>query len=378
MKKNYLLTPGPTAVPPDIALEMARPIIHHRTPVYVELFKKVNENLKKIFRTKNDVFVLTSSGTGAMESAIVNTLSPDDTVLVIKSGKFGERWGKICEAYGIKPIIIDVEWGKAVSLIDVKKHLEQNKEIKAVFTTLCETSTGVTTDIKALGEVVKNTEAILVVDAISGLGAEDFYTDDWNVDVAITGSQKALMLPPGLAFISLSDKAKKLTEKSKLPKFYWSLKKAKKSLEDGETPFTPAISLIIGLNKALEMILAEGLENVIKRHEKLARATRLAIQAMGLELFAPLTPSNAVTPVKVPDNIDAGVFIKKLKSKYGVTIIGGQDHLKGKIFRIAHLGYMDGFDILIAISAMEMVLAEMGYKLELGKGVGAAQKVLME
>ncbi|MBI5206331.1 MAG: alanine--glyoxylate aminotransferase family protein, partial [Candidatus Firestonebacteria bacterium] len=372
MKKNYLLTPGPTAVPSEISLEMAKPMIHHRTPVYIEVFKKVNESLKNIFRTKNNVYVLTSSGTGAMETAVVNLLSAGDTVLVINSGKFGERWGKICEAYGVNVIAINVEWGKSATPESIQKSLHENKQIKAVFTTLCETSTGVRTDVEAIGKVVKETEAILVVDTISGLGAEDFYMDDWNIDAAVAGSQKALMLPPGLAFIALSEKAAKLTEKSKLPKFYWSLKKAKKSLEDGETPFTPAISLVIGLNKALQMIQEEGLENVIIRHAKLAKATREAAKAMGLELFAPLTPSNAVTPVKVPAGVDASVFIKKLKSKYGVTIIGGQDHLKGKIFRIAHLGYMDQFDIIIAISAMEMVLVEMGYKLELGKGVASA------
>lgn len=364
-------------IPPEVSLEMAKPIIHHRTPVYIELFKKVNGALKEVYRTKNDVFVMTSSGTGAMEAAVVNTLSAGDTVLVVKGGKFGERWGKIAEAYGVNVIYIDIEWGKAVNPNDIKKHLQDNKAIKAVFTTLVETSTGARTDIQTVGNIVKETDAILVVDAISGLGAEEFRTDDWHVDIAVTGSQKALMLPPGLAFISVSEKAWKMTEKSKLPKFYYSLKKAKKSLEDGETPFTSAISLVIGLNKSLSMILEEGLDNVIKRHEKMGRAVREAAKAMGLELFAPDAPSNAVTPVKSPAGIDCGLFIKKLKSKYDVTIIGGQDHVKGKIFRIAHLGYMDVFDIVIVISAMEMVLVEMGYKLELGKGVGAAQKVLM-
>ncbi|MBI4650726.1 alanine--glyoxylate aminotransferase family protein [Candidatus Desantisbacteria bacterium] len=379
MKKNYLLTPGPTAVPPDVSLEMARPMIHHRTPVYMEVFKNVNDGLKKIFYTKNNVYVLTSSGTGAMEAAVVNLLSPGDTALVVNAGKFGERWGKLCEAYSINTIMINVEWGKAVNPEDIRKHLLENKQIKAVFTTLCETSTGVTTDIKTIGKIVKETEAILIVDAISGLGAEEFRTDDWNVDAAIAGSQKALMLPPGLAFIALSDKAWKLAEESKSPKFYYSLKKAKKSLvEEGQTPFTPAISLVIGLNKALNMIQEEGLENVITRHSKLGKAIREAAKVMGLELFAPGTPSNAVTPLKMPSGMDAGVLIKKLKSKYGVTIIGGQDHVKGKIIRIAHLGYMDLFDIIIVISAIEMALVEMGYKLELGKGVGAAQKVLME
>lgn len=377
MKKNYLLTPGPTAVPQDVALEMARPMIHHRTPVYIELFKQVNSGLKSLFRTKNDVYVLTSSGTGAMEAAVVNTLSSGDTVAVVRGGKFGERWGKIAEAYGVNVIYLDVEWGKAISPLEVKKCLDANKQIKAVFTTLCETSTGARTDIKAIGEIIGRGEVpspLLIVDAISGIGAEDFWMDDWNVDVAVTGSQKALMLPPGLAFISLSEKAWNATP---LPRFYFNLKKAKKALEDGETPFTPAISLVIGLNKSLQMIQEEGLENVIKRHEKLAMAVREAAKAIGLELFAPDAPSNAVTPVKIPAGIDCGAFIKKLKSKYGVTVIGGQDHLKGKIFRIAHLGYVDVFDILIVISAIEMTLVEMGYKIDVGKGVGAAERILM-
>ncbi|MFH1287269.1 MAG: alanine--glyoxylate aminotransferase family protein [bacterium] len=412
MKKNYLLTPGPTAVPTDVALEMARPMIHHRTPVYVELFKQVSNSLKSLFRTKNDVYVLTSSGTGAMEAAVINTLSAGDTVLVVKGGKFGERWGKIAEAYGVNVIYLDVEWGKAVDPLDIKKYLDMKNspispfekggvsnvspfekgglkgdlQIKAVFTTLCETSTGARTDIQAIGKIVKDSEAILVVDAISGIGAEDFWMDDWHVDVAVTGSQKALMLPPGLAFISLSDKAWDVGARRAvpLPNFYLNLKKAKKSLEGGETPFTPAISLVIGLNKSLQMIHEEGLENVIKRHQKLAKAVREASKAMGLELFAPDAPSNAVTPVRIPAGIDCGAFIKKLKSKYGVTIIGGQEHLKGKIFRIAHLGYMDIFDILIAISAIEMTLVEMGYvgaiheSPLLGKGVSAAERVLME
>lgn len=377
MRKNYLLTPGPTVVPPDVSLEMARPIIHHRTPVFIELFKKVNVALKEVFRTKNDVYVLSSSGSGAMETAVVNTLSAGDTVLVVKGGKFGERWGKISEAYGVNVIYIDVEWGKAVNPNNIKTQLDANKQIKAVFTTLSETSTGARTDIEAVGNIVKDTNAILVVDAVSGLGAEEYYSDAWHVDITVSGSQKALMLPPGLAFISVSEKAWKMIERSTLPKFYYSLKKAKKSLEGDQTPFTPAISLIIGLNKSLSMILEEGMDNVIKRHEKMGRAVREAAKAMGLELFAPDAPSNAVTPVKAPAGIDCGLFIKKLKSKYDVTIIGGQEHVKGKIFRIAHLGYMDVFDIIIAISALEMVLVEMGYKHELGKGVGAAQKVLM-
>ena len=376
MRKNYLLTPGPTSVPSDVLLDLAKPIVHHRTPQFAEIFHSVSEGLKYVFQTKNDILVFASSGTGAMEASVVNLLSPGDKALTIKGGKFGERWDEICKAYNIETFPIDVEWGKPVNPEDVRSILKREKEIKAVFATLTETSTGITHDVKALGNIVKEFPAVLVVDAVSGLGAVDIQTDNWNIDVVVAGSQKALMLPPGLAFASVSDKAWDLVESSKCPKYYWSFAKARKSLETDQTPYTPAVSLIVGLSKSLEMIKEEGLENVLARHSKLARATRAAIKAMGLELLAPQSPSDAVTAVKVPDGMDGVSLVKTLKKRYDVMITGGQAQLKGKIIRIAHMGYSDTFDIITVISAMEMALVDSGYNLELGKGIKAAEEIL--
>lgn len=378
MRKNYLLTPGPTPLPPQVLESMARPIIHHRTPQFQAILKEASEGLKYIFQTKNDVFILTSSGTGAMESAVINLLSPGDTALTIQAGKFGERWTELCKAYGINSEVIDVEWGKAVSAAEVEKRLKANPKIKAVFSTLCETSTGVETDVKALGAVVKNTDAVLVVDAISGLGAIDLKSDEWECDVVVSGSQKGLMLPPGLAFISVSPKAWKLIESSKSPRYYFDLRAARKSLASTDTPFTPAITLIIALVEALKMMKQDGLENVFARHKKMADATRAAVKALGLELFAPTAASDVVTAVKVPVGIDGEKLVKTMRDTHGVTIAGGQAELKGKVFRFAHMGFIEEFDIIAGISCLEKVLAQMGYKFNLGSGVKAAEEVFLK
>ena len=376
MRKNYLLTPGPTPLPPQVSEAMARPIIHHRTPQFQAVLKEAGEGLKYVFQTKNDVFILASSGTGAMEAAVINLLSSGDTVLVVQGGKFGERWTEICKSYAINTEIIDVEWGRAVSSEEISSKLHApGSKIKAVFTTLCETSTGVVNDIEAIGKVIKDTGAVLVVDAISGLGAIDLKTDDWFCDVVVSGSQKGLMLPPGLGFISLSPKAWKLVEASKSPKYYFSLKAAKKALDKTDTPFTPAITLIIALNEALRIIKEDGLEKVFARHKKMADATRAAVRALGLELFAPTASSDVVTAVKVPSGIDGEKLVKTMRDTYGVTIAGGQAELKGKVFRIAHMGYIEEFDIIAGISCLEKVLREMGYKFELGRGIKAAEGV---
>ena len=376
MRKNYLLTPGPTPLPPQVSEAMARPIIHHRTPQFQAVLKEATEGLKYVFQTKNDVFILASSGTGAMEAAVINLLSAGDTALIIQGGKFGERWTEICKSYGINTEIIDVEWGRAVSSEEISSKLHApGSKIKAVFTTLCETSTGVVNDIEAIGKVIKDTEAVLAVDAISGLGAIDLKTDDWFCDVVVSGSQKGLMLPPGLGFISLSPKAWKLVEASKSPKYYFSLKAAKKALDKTDTPFTPAITLIIALNEALRIIKEDGLEKVFARHKKMADATRAAVKALGLELFAPTASSDVVTAVKVPSGIDGEKLVKTMRDTYGVTIAGGQAELKGKVFRIAHMGYIEEFDIIAGISCLEKVLKQMGYKFELGAGIKAAEEV---
>ena len=379
MKKNYLLTPGPTPLPPEVCEALARPIIHHRTPQFQEILKEAHAGLKEIFQTKNEVFILASSGTGGMEAAVANFLSPQDTVITVEAGKFGERWTEICQAYGINCDVIKVEWGKAADAEEIKSKIQNSKsKIKAVFTTLCETSTGVATDIKAIGEVVKDSGAILVVDAISGLGAIDLKTDEWFCDLVVSGSQKGLMLPPGLAFISVSPKAWKIAESAKCPKYYFDLKAAKKAYEKTDTPWTPAIGLIIALNEAIKLMQKDGLEQIFARHRKMADATRAAMKALSLELFAPTAYSDVVTAVKVPAGIDGEKLVKTMRDTYGVTIAGGQAELKGKVFRIAHMGYIGEFDIITGISCLEKVLAQMGYSFKMGAGVAAAQAVFLK
>lgn len=373
MRKYRLMSPGPTPVPEKVLLRMADTMIHHRTPKFQAVLKDVNAKLKKVFRTENPVVMFASSGTGAMEASVVNFLSRGDKAIVVNGGKFGERFGSICRAYGAAPEIYDVKWGEAADPSRIEAMLKEEPSVKAVYTTLCETSTGVVNDIKAIGDIVRNTDAILVVDAISGLAAEEFDPDKWGVDVIVSGSQKGLMLPPGLAFISVSPKAGKLIETSDMPKFYFSLKKALKSHAADDTPWTPAVSLISGLDSVLDIMIEEGMENVIERHTRLATATREAVKAMGLEIFAK-KPSNTVTSVKVPEGIDGKALVKKMRDEQGVTIAGGQGDMKGKIFRIAHLGYMDEYDTISALAALEIVLVQLGYNVTLGKGVAKAQE----
>jgi aspartate aminotransferase-like enzyme len=378
MKKEYLLTPGPTPLPPQVSAAMAKPIIHHRTPQFQEILKEVGCGLKWVFQTANDVFIISSSGTGAMEAAVVNLLSSGDTALVVQGGKFGERWTELCKAYGITTEIIDVEWGKAVSPEEIGKRLKANPQIKVVFTTLCETSTGVDNDIRAIAGIVKETPAVLAVDAISGLGAVDIKPDAWGVDVVVAGSQKGLMLPPGLGFITLSPKAWKLVEVSKTGRYYLDLRKAKKALDKNDTPFTSSITLISALNEALKMMQQDGLENIFKRHKIMADATRAAIKALGLELFAPTAASDGVTAACVPAGLDGEKLVKTMRDTYGVTIAGGQAELKGKVFRIAHMGFITESDIIMGIACLEKVLTQMGYKFTLGAGVKAAEEVFLK
>jgi aspartate aminotransferase-like enzyme len=360
-KKNYLLTPGPTQIPPEVIESQVKPIIHHRTQRFREIFKKVSDDLKYVFQTRQPVITFTSSGTGAMESAVSNLLNDKIKALCIVGGKFGERWKEICESYKVKIEILEIGWGEAPNLEKIDEILKKDSEIKVVFSTLCETSTGVLTDVKKLAEICNNKNVILVVDAISGLGADELKMDDWGVDVVVAGSQKGLMLPPGLSFISLSEKAWNYVKESNLPKYYFDLKKARKSLEKDDSPFTPAITLIIGLEKSLELIREEGIENIWKRHALLAESTRVTMKEMGLKLFAK-SPANAVTSVISPEGIDSSQLIKFIRKEYGVSIAGGQAKLKGKIFRIAHLGYVNFLDIIVGISALEIGLEHFGYK----------------
>ncbi|MBI5235955.1 MAG: alanine--glyoxylate aminotransferase family protein [Deltaproteobacteria bacterium] len=378
MRKNYLLAPGPTPVPESALLAMAQPMIHHRTPQFSEIFKETAELLKHVFQTQEDVLILAASGTGAMEGTIVNLYSPGDEVIVVNGGKFGERWGKISESYGLKAHWLNVEWGKAVDPIEVKKLLDANPNVKGVLVQASETSTTAAHPVKELAALTKDKNCLLIVDGITAVGVFDLPMDAWGIDVLVSGSQKAFMLPPGLAFASLSAKAWKFQETAKCPRFYFDFKKERKNLKDNTTAYTPPVSLIIGLREALKMIKEEGLQNVFARHDRLARAARAASAALGLKLLAPDAPSNAATGVFVPDGVEGGKLVKYLRDTMGITLAGGQDHLKGKILRIAHLGYVDTFDIIIAIAAIEMALVKAGHKLELGKGVAAAQKILIE
>lgn len=375
--KKYLLTPGPTPVPERVLLASAQPIIHHRTPEYGRALSDDIEGLKYIFQTKNDVLIFTASGTGAMEACVANLLSPQDKVLVVNTGAFGRRWVDIINSFGIKPEVIEYPWGRVAKPQDVEKKLKEMPEIKAVFTQSTETSTGVVNDIESIGNIVARTEAVLVVDAVSGLGGQDLKTDKWNVDVVASGSQKGLMLPPGLAFVSIGQKAWKLVENSKLPKFYWNFKAYKKSLQEGETPYTSAVSLVLGLQESLKMIKEEGLEKILQRHTIMASATRAGVEAIGLELFAEV-PCNVVTAIKVPEGIDGSRLVRMMLEEYGVGIADGQREYKGKIFRIAHLGYMDRFDVIIGLSTLEIALSKLGYKFEVGKGIAAAEKKFLK
>lgn len=377
IKKYYLLSPGPTPVPENVLAAAAEPIIHHRTPEFSKIFMEVTESLKYVFGTKEDVYILTSSGTGAMEAAVVNTLSPGDKAITINGGKFGERWGNICKAYGIQHKEIILEWGQDYTKDELEAELKANPDLKAIFCQLSETSTGAIFDIQGYGEVVSKTNAILVVDGISGAGVMPCPMDDWKVDIFLSGSQKSFMIPPGLAYIAFSQKAWKLVETAKCPKFYFDVKKAKKNLADKTTPWTPGISLIIQQKKSLDIIMAMGLEKLFAHHRILGDATRAGVKALGLELLAK-KPGNILTAVKTPAGIEGSKIVKTMQGKYMAYIAGAQDPHKGKFFRIAHLGYMGGFDIITALTALEMTLSDLSYKFELGASVKAAEPVLRE
>ncbi len=360
-----LLTPGPTPVPPEIREVMARPIPHHRTPEFQAVLKEVAQGLKAVFGTSQEVFILTSSGTGAMEAAVANLLSPGDEALVIRGGKFGERWGELVEAYGAKLVPIDPPWGKPLDLNQLKISLSQHRAVKAVFATLCETSTGVAFDIRGIRRAIteQGSQPLLVVDTISGLLCEPFGMDSFGVDVAVCGSQKGLMLPPGLSFIALSARALEAVERARSPRYYFDLRLAKDAWKEFDTPFTPGISLILGLAQALRKIQAEGIGRIVARHKHQAQEIRKAIQALGLDLYTDSAcASNAVTTVKVPAGIDGKELLKRLRVG-GIILAGGQGkELAGKIFRIASMGAIGPQEIRAGLSALEKVLSEMGWK----------------
>jgi len=379
MLKRYLLAPGPTPVPPEVLLSMAMPIIHHRSPDFLPVLDSAKKGLQWLYQTKNDVLILCSTGTGGMVGAVNNFFNQGDKVLVINGGKFGERWTKICKNYSLDVDEIVLEWGYAVKPDIIEEKLKKNKDIKGVFVQASETSTGVYHDIQRLASIVKGYgNTLLIVDAISALAAHDLRTDEWGIDIMIGGAQKGLMLPPGIAFVSVSEKAWEMAKTSKMPRFYFDFKKERENLAKNQTNFTSPVTLIIGLNGSLKMLQAEGLENVFKRHERLAMTTRKAVQALGLELYAKESPSNAVTAIMTPPGIDGQAVYKNLREKYGITAAGGQDRARGKIFRIAHLGYVDKFDVITAIAGIEMVLKGMGHPVQLGTGVATAEELLME
>ncbi len=379
MVKKYLNAPGPTAVPAEILSEMSKPLMHHRTPQFSAIIGENRALLQTVFQTKNPVITISSSGTGAMESSIVNFMSRGDKILVLSAGKFGERFALIGKTYGLEVIELKTEYGRDVSASEVEKNLKANPDIKGVYTEYSETSTAVVFDIKGISEVVKKTDALFVVDGITAIGAMEFQMDDWGVDIALAGSQKSLMIPPGLAFIAISKKAQAKMETSDLPRFYFDLKAELKAEEKNSTAWTPAITLVVGLNHALKMIVAEGLEKVWKRHAVVAEAIRRSVQSIGLELFVQkgVRYSNSVTSVKTPASVDGGKIPALMRDKFGVTIAGGQGTMKGHIIRLGHLGYTDKSDVLIELQALEFALKELGYSFEPGKMMTVAQDYLL-
>jgi aspartate aminotransferase-like enzyme len=376
--KPRLLTPGPTPVPEDTLLELAKPVFFHRSAEFRQILAEVEEDLKYVFQTRNTVLAITASGTGGMEAAVSNCVPPGGKAILCTCGRWGERWRNIAKSFGIEVVAVEAPYGEAVPPAKLAEALAKHPDAAAVFATFSETSTGVRNDVAAFGALVAKTPALFVIDSISGLGVMECRTDDWKIDVNVTGSQKALMLPPGLAYVAVSDKAWSAIEKNTAAKtFYFDLKKYKKSLADHDTPFTPAHTLIKAQRASLKKLRAEGIEKVWARHARVAAAARAAASAMGLDLFA-AQPADGLTVIKVPAGIDGNAALSKLEKQYGLKLANGQDTLKGKIWRLAHMGYIDQFDVLAAIAGLELVLLEMGFGLEPGAGVAAFQRSLAE
>jgi aspartate aminotransferase-like enzyme len=375
--KKRLFTPGPTPIPERVMLKMAEPIIHHRSPEFGEIMKRVGRNLKYVFQTEQPVVTLTCSGTGAMEATFVSLFSPGDTIVTVNGGKFGERWVKMPRSFGLNVAEIRVEWGKAVQQDQLLDAVQNNPTAKAVYLTHSETSTGTATNVKEMARIIReNSQALVCVDGITAIGAHELRFDEWGIDVCVTGSQKGLMIPPGLAFVALSRRAIDAMQTSTLPKFYFDLRKALASFDKHDTPWTPAVSLIIGVDAALEMIAAEGIENVWARHRRLSAALRAGIEAMGLKLFSE-SPSFAVTPAWVPQNVEWQALNKALKIDNGITIAGGQGDYAGRIFRVSHLGYYDELDMIAVVAALERALVAQKFRFTVGAGLAATQNALI-
>jgi len=376
--KQYLMTAGPTPVPPAVTQAMAAPMLYHRAPAFDELYARVLGRLPAVFATANPVLAFTASGSGALESAVANLVRPGTRALALAAGKFGERWIGLCEAYGADLITHQPGWGARIDPAGVDRVLEREGHIDVVFGTLSETSTGIVHDIQAIADVVRRHDALLVVDAVSGLGAARMLQDEWGVDVVVAGSQKALMTPPGLAFASVSERALEAARALPGGRYYFDWARTAKSQAQGASPFTPAVSLFLGLDVALGLIEQEGLENVWARHELLARAARAGVLGLGLELFGdPDERSSVVTALELPGDVDGG-RVPGILRRLGITANGGQDGLKGRILRIAHCGYFGAFDILTSLSGLELALDQLGHDVDHGAGVGAAQRVFAE
>ena len=375
MKKYYLLAPGPTPIPPEVLQAQSRPILHHRTPEFEALFARVRAGLADLLETRNEVLVLAASGTGAMEAAVVNLCSPGDEVIVVRCGKFGERWGEIGRAFGLRVHTVDAPYGDTVAPESVAAGLRAHPGTRALFATQSETSTGVLEDIEAYASLTRGTETLLVVDTVSSLGVVACPMNAWGIDVVVAGSQKGLMCPPGLAFIALNDRAWRAAERATCPRLYWDLPTERRWQAKGQAQYTPAVSLLMGLDVALRLLQAEGLPNVFRRHDRLARAARAGAEALGLTLFARATPSPAVTAIRAPAGVDGEAVVRVYGEEHNITIAGGQGEMKGKIFRLAHLGYVGEHDLIVGLAALERVLARLGMPVDFGAAVGAAQRI---
>ncbi|NPV10902.1 MAG: alanine--glyoxylate aminotransferase family protein [Ignavibacteria bacterium] len=377
MFKRRLFTPGPTPVPEKIMLKMSEPIIHHRNPEFKEIFAELNSNIKYLFQTKQNVYTLTSSGTGAMEAAVGNVISDGDKAIFVNGGKFGERWGQMIKTFGGIPIEVKKEWGKPPSVDEIIDLVKKDPDVKAIYLTHSETSSGTVTNVREIAKAVHEiSDALIVVDGITSVGAIELKMDEWDLDIVLTGSQKGLMIPPGLSFIAVSERAWRKINETENRVFYFSLKKAQKALESGDTPWTPAITLVIGANEALKLIKEEGLENIWKRHHRLAEGIRIGVKALGLKLMSK-NPSNAITAVFIPEGIEFKKFNDALKYEFGITVAGGQEQYKGKLFRISHLGYYDELDMITMISALEFALKKAGYNFQAASGVNAIQNYFL-
>lgn len=379
--KLMLMIPGPTPVPENVLLALAKHPIGHRSGEFSKIQAEVTANLKWLHQTQNDVLLLTVSGTGAMEAGIINFLSPGDRVLVGCNGKFGDRWAELAVAFGLNVDKVTAEWGQPLNPADFQAKLAADtaKEIKAVIITHSETSTGVINDLAAINQHVKaHGEALIIVDTVTSLGAVNVPVDAWGLDVVASGSQKGYMIPPGLGFVAVSAKAWEAYKTAKLPRFYLDLGKYRKDAAKNTTPFTPPVNLIVALQAALQMMQAEGLEGIFSRHLRLMKATRDAITALGLPLFAPEGAGSPAITAVAPTTVDAEQIRSVMKKQFDIVLAGGQDHLKGKIFRIGHLGFVSDRDVLTAIAALEATLLQLGYEgFTPGAGIAAAAKALL-